>query len=627
MKKIRILPEFIANQIAAGEVVQRPASVIKELVENSIDAGADSIAVIVKDAGKKLMHIIDNGSGMPEEDLKLSVKRHATSKIINQEDLENIHSFGFRGEALASIASVSLLEIRTKTDDAELGLQLIAEPNSDTIIKPFAAEKGTQVIVKNLFYNVPARRKFLKTNLTEFRHISDTMIKFALSNPDIRFTFYDDDTLVFDVYPSNLRKRIDEVLGRNSSDSMMELQGEKFSDTDIKISGFVGQPHLAGKTRSEQYIFLNKRPIMSRSLSHAVFSAFEQLLEKHQQPAFILNIEINPAQIDVNVHPQKNEVKFEDERYVYNLIKKTVKETLKKNSLIPNIDVDLDDSQSPFGKFSSENTSKFDSDVMIVNKMTGEIIENKSATQKNYSADFDLFSNVPAKRNFENHEPGKNDVSAFDELFGLNSEKPDNNQITHEKTEKFMQIHKKYIINESSEGIIIIDQHNAHERILYERALKAMNKDFSYAQQMLFPAVLELSGSQAAMIEELKDELLYLGYEFTFMNKTKIELTAVPKDISYGEEKDSMIELIEQYQEYKEIRQTDKRDNIAASFSCKSAIKTGKSLSYNEMKQLKEDLFSCEMPYVCPHGRPVILEFKIKELDNKFGRSKDLRFF
>ncbi len=625
MHKIQILPEFIANQIAAGEVVQRPSSVIKELVENSIDAGADSIAVIVKGAGKKLMHIIDNGSGMSEQDIRLSVKRHATSKIISQEDLENILTFGFRGEALASIASVAHLEIRSRQHDSDIGMQLIAEPNNEPVISPVSIEKGTQVIVKNLFYNVPARRKFLKTNLTEFRHISDTMIKFALSNPNLRFTFYDDDTLVFDVYPSDLKTRINEVLGRHTIDSMMQIDSASsaFGD-ELKISGFVGQPHLAQKTKSGQYIFLNKRPIMSRSLSHAVFSAFEQLLDKNQQPSFILNIEIDPAQIDVNVHPQKNEVKFEDERFVYNLIKKSVKETLKRNSLIASVDLELDDSQTPVDSFrpSGENA---DSDLMIVNKMTGEIIERNNYTSKRDTSDFDLFSgdNRPQSKHTERRN---DDVSAFDELFGINPQDKKEEPFIYQKRENFIQIHNKYIVYESDEGMIIIDQHNAHERILYERALKAMNEEFKYAQNMLFPAQIELNSSHSAMIKELEEDLKKLGYDFNFVTKTKIEMVAVPKDVSSGEEKDSIIEIIEQYQEYNQIRRTDKRDNIAASYSCKSAIKTGKKLSHEEMKNLKDDLFKCSLPYVCPHGRPVILEFKINELDKKFGRAKDLRF-
>lgn len=626
MHKIKILPEFIANQIAAGEVVQRPASVIKELVENSIDAGADSIAVIVKDAGKKLMHIIDNGSGMTEEDLQLSVKRHATSKIIKQDDLENILTFGFRGEALASISSVSHLEIRTREPNSDIGMQLITEPNTEPIVNPVSIEKGTQVIVKNLFFNVPARRKFLKTNLTEFRHISDTMIKFALSNPNLRFTFYDDDTLVFDVYPSDLPKRIDEVLGKNTIDSMMQIDSDNSSFGDeLKLSGFIGMPHLAQKSRAGQYIFLNKRAIMSRSLSHAVFSAFEQLLDKNQQPSFILNIQIDPGQIDVNVHPQKNEVKFEDERFIYNIIKKSVKDTLRKNQLIASVDIDLDDSQTPVENFrTSGNTD--DSDLMIVNKMTGEIIENSNKSKQSSYSEVDLFSGENHSKKNNNQNQSETNISAFDELFGIESKQKNDISQNYNKNETFLQIHNKYIIYESENGMIIIDQHNAHERILYERALKALNEEFKNSQTLLFPAQIELSSSHSAMINELENELKNLGYDFNYISKTKIEIFAVPKDISSGEEKDSIIEIIEQYQEYHQIRQTDKRDNIAASYSCKSAIKTGKSLSYQEMKNLKEDLFKCSMPYVCPHGRPVILEFKINDLDKKFGRAKDLRF-
>lgn len=619
MNKIKILPDFIANQIAAGEVVQRPASVIKELVENSIDAEADSIAVIVRNAGKKLIHVVDNGLGMDKDDLQLSVKRHATSKIVTQDDLENILTYGFRGEALASISSVALVEIRTKTKNDKIGLQLLVEPNKEIEINPVNADTGTQVFVKNLFYNVPARRKFLRTDMTEFRHISDVMLKFALSNPHIRFTFYDDDTLIFDVHNESIENRINNLFGESHLDYLMKIDESVTENDEIKISGFVGQPQIAKQSKSGQFLFLNKRAILSKSLSHAVFSAFEQLLEKNQQPSFIINLEINPKKVDVNVHPQKNEVKFEDERYAYNLLKNAVKQTLKKYSLVPTIDIDLDNSQTPFDKVNTSEGN--DSDILMVNKMTGEIIENKAEAPS-----------IPQSRlNFDNEYKPKSDkfdddnsVSAFDELFGL--EQPDRKNEISTYDSNFLQIHNKYIVYQSDDGMTIIDQHNAHERILYEKAIKAMNKEFKYSQELLFPSQIKLSPNQLSLLKELKEDLNNLGYVFSFVNEDKIEINSVPNDIKSGNEKGSILELIEQYEEYSEIRHTDKRDNIAASYSCKSAIKTGKSLSAEEMKKLKDDLFNCKLPYVCPHGRPVVLEFKISELDNKFGRAKDLRF-
>ena len=319
--RIHILPEYIANQIAAGEVVQRPESVVKELVENSMDAGAEQISVVVRGSGKQLIHINDNGSGMTRDDLALSTKRHATSKIQTVQDLEHIMTLGFRGEALASIGAVAHLEIRTRMQEDEIGWKLTAEPLKDDTIEPFKSEKGTQIFVRNLFFNVPARKKFLRSDLTEFRHISETMLKFALARPDIRFTFYDADSLIFDVKPSSLEQRIVALMGERSASQLIPVE---FAAPLVKVSGFVGQPSMAKQSRSGQYFFLNGRAITNRALTHAVFFPFEHLLDKNSHPFFVLNIEIDAEKVDVNVHPQKHEVKFDDERMVYNTIQQAV---------------------------------------------------------------------------------------------------------------------------------------------------------------------------------------------------------------------------------------------------------------------------------------------------------------
>ena len=631
--KIKLLPDFIANQIAAGEVVQRPESVVKELVENSLDAGADSIAVIIKNSGKQLIHVVDNGEGMNREDLTMSVKRHATSKIINQEDLERITTFGFRGEALASIGSVANLEIRTKRAEEEIGWKLLAEPNQEVETEPCNTGNGTQIFVRNLFYNVPARRKFLKSNLTEFRHISDTMIKFALSNTDVRFTFYDSDSLIFDVKPAKLRERIGDVLGGKVSGSLIEVHHE---NQYITISGYIGQPQIARQSRAGQYLFLNGRSITSKSLSHAVFAAFEHLLEKNSHPLFVLNLKINPENIDVNVHPQKHEVKFDDERFVYKLVNQAVFEALQQVNMTPEMRFRDEDVSSPIGK--SVLSPEFgSSDIMLVNKVTGEILEpTLPAENKSYSGSFSF-----SDRNIERMPgPGrdfKTEISAFDDLFGKN-EQPQTGAEFAEKTQAapgnqfetpysmYWQLHKKYILVQSMKGMILIDQHNAHERVLYEKAIKAMNKEFAYAQNLLFPVTLELNTSELALVKEIQDDLLNLGYNFSIeedadSGKALLELNGVPLDIKNGAEEDSFREIIEEYQENKKIKHTDKRDNLAASFSCKSAIKTGYKLNVEEMKKLHEDLMKCSMPYVCPHGRPVIIEFSLHELDTRFGRT------
>ncbi|MCK5742693.1 MAG: DNA mismatch repair endonuclease MutL, partial [Chlorobi bacterium] len=371
---ITILPDFIANQIAAGEVVQRPESVVKELVENAVDAGATAIAVVVRGSGKQLIHIVDNGDGMSEEDLRLSVKRHATSKILTTEDLEEIRSFGFRGEALASISSVSNLEIRTKRDGDAHAWSLVADPMKDDIVTPCNSDKGTQIFVKNLFYNVPARRKFLKSDLTEFRYISNTMIRFALSHPQIRFTFYDNDSLIFDVKPSDIETRIEGVLGKKTAENIIPVKSDHES---MSVSGFVGMPLLAKSTGSGQYLFLNDRAIISKSLNHAVFSAYEHLLERKAHPFFILNIEVDPKVIDINVHPQKQEVKFENERTVYNLVKSAIGFALQDHNLVPELHLTNDLANTPIETESAIGGSA-DSDLFLVNKITGEIMNRQT---------------------------------------------------------------------------------------------------------------------------------------------------------------------------------------------------------------------------------------------------------
>ncbi len=615
--KILILPDFIANQIAAGEVVQRPESVVKELVENALDAGATEVVVVVKMSGKQLIHVVDNGCGIDKDDLELSIKRHATSKLITAEDLEEIRTYGFRGEALASIASIALLEIRSKLKDAEHGWKLVAEPMKKEIISPISMDSGTQVFVKNLFYNVPARRKFLKSDLTEFRYISDTMIKFAIIRPDIRFTFYDNENLIFDVLASDPVKRIENILGKNISSSLIPVD---YSTDTLKISGFVGEPLIAKQSKSGQYLFLNRRSIISKSLSYAIFSAFEHLLEKKSHPFYVLNIILDPKQVDVNVHPQKHEVKFEDEKYIYNALTKAVGQALQSSNLVPEIALNYQEIQSPFTKMNDED--KF----VVVNKMTGEVISTErnyqeqrgqSTTSPNFQRSRDYSSNSSENKNFE--------ISAFDFLF--NKKKSENQQeeaLTKGEFEKpvqmYWQVHRKYICTQTDKGFIVVDQHAAHERILYEKALKAMNKEYSYSQDLMFPIEVELDSSKRLLVKELEKDLVNLGFVFDEKGNGKISIKAVPLDVVSGSESESFKEIVEQYEEESRLRDSTTRDNLAASFSCKAAIKTGKYLTGEEMKKLIDELFNCSMPYVCPHGRPVIIEFTIPELDRRFGR-------
>lgn len=679
-KSIQILPEFIANQIAAGEVVQRPESVVKELVENSFDAGADTIMVIVKDAGKSLIHIIDNGHGMSREDLSLSIRRHATSKVFTSEDLEAIHTFGFRGEALASIASVSNIEIRTLPQGEEHGWRLTAEPMKDPVIEPFAIDIGTQIFVRNLFYNLPARKKFLKTNLTEFRYISETMLRFALSKPDIRFVFYDDNTLIFDAQPGPLKKRIQDVIGESTAKAIIPLNHE---ENGIKLHGYIGLPSIAKQTRSNQYLFLNSRSIQSKSINFAVFSAYEHLLEKSKNPFYLINIELDPHEYDVNVHPQKHEVKFEDERLIHNIVNRAVVRALAENSVIPDASLDSIEAITPFKRVVVEN-EELERETLLVNKVTGEIIDKQevpstssdrfarlgmgnSSGNKDYNYSFpstnaynsanlnSASQSYNSSANYSRDENASQSASSYNAYippapskpmnFDVNIFKPDavptpkdaprqeffvnQDTISHYEILKeivegdlylnYLQIHNKYLILEVPSGILLFDQHGAHERVLYEKVLRSFSKDLSNSQDLLFPHQIILDNSEVIVLKEIKEELNELGYYFE-LKGNQLEVKAIPLDDAYVFSSVSIKEVIDQYAAEQKIRNTDKRDYLAASIACKAAIKTGKSIRKEEMMKLISDLLACDMPYCCPHGRPIIIEMSLYRLDRLFGR-------
>lgn len=603
---IKILPEYIANQIAAGEVVQRPESVVKELVENSLDAGASSIGVVIKGSGKILIHVIDNGKGMSREDLALAPLRHSTSKITTQEDLQRILTYGFRGEALASISAVSSMEIRTKRAEDEHGWSLKSEPNQPFQIAPIKCDNGTQVFVRNLFFNVPARKKFLKSDITEYRHITETMTRFALIHYDKRIVYYDSDNLIYDLHPSDLQKRICDIFGDEIAENLMPVA---YENDYLKITGFLGKPQTAKPTAAQQFLFVNKRAISSKNLNFAIFSAFEHLLEKNHKPFYTLNLEIDPEKVDINIHPQKNEVKFDDERKIFSALHHIVIECLNKYNLTT-IHAVSKPEKNPFARVELQQETP---DTLIVNQKTGEIITQN----KTFSALLDY------KPNFDRPSTKFPEKSAFDLIFSSENNKefhPPKEKIEIDDDAQFLQIHNKYILMQSPQGIFIIDQHNAHERILYEKAIKILNSELSNMQTLLFPVVAKISPEQAAIAEEIGTELKRLGYDFLLNKNGSIELYSVPLDISESEAISSFLGIIAEYLNLMQIKHSSKRDNLAASFACRSAIKTGQKLAQNEMLELARQLMNCSMPYVCPHGRPVVLEISLRELDKSFKR-------
>lgn len=636
IKPIRILPEFIANQIAAGQVVSRPESVVKELVENALDAGSDTVMVVIKDAGKQLVYVVDNGRGMSREDLSLALKRHSTSKIYESEDLEAIRTFGFRGEALASIASVADVEIRTFRRGEPNAWKLTAEPMKEEKIEPCSLDVGSQIFVRNLFYNIPARKKFLHTNLTEFRYISETMVRFALAKPDVRFIFYDDNTLIFDAKKSSLSDRIKQVIGREAAENAIPIE---HSESGIKVGGFIGLPSIAAKTRSNQYLFLNGRYIQSKSINFAVFSAYEHLLEKSLHPFYLINISVDPHEYDINVHPQKYEVKFDNEKLVFTVINKAVAEALSKSGSVGDSVESLVNAVSPFERVViPEPRKNIERDIFLVNKSTGEIVNRKSENSV-YHSDFQ-------KPNSTGRSGGNFHFSAGVErkeplFFDINTLKP-NEPETHRQPEepatsrgsleqlrplaengggiRFFQLHSKYLFFEVASGMLIIDQHAAHERILYEKILANMNAESRKSQQLLFPENYPLSTAEMAAVKEISDDLNLMGYQFDFDDEG-VSVSAVPPDDTYRTEGSvAFSEVVNQYIEESRVHIASRRENLAASFACKAAVKTGKLLSNEEVVNLVRELLQCKIPQCCPHGRPTAIEFPLVKFDKIFGR-------
>lgn len=593
--RIIILPQHIANKIAAGEVVNRPESAVKELLENSIDAEADRITLIIKDAGKSLMQVTDNGSGMSEEDARLCFHRHSTSKIRNAEDLDNITTLGFRGEALSSIAAVSQMEMKTRTKDESVGTQIRIEGTEVKEITKVACEKGTSVTVKNLFFNTPARRNFLKSNQTEFRHIYDTFVRIAISHPDIAFEFINQDDKLFTLESSAIQERIKNLFTEEFFDSLLPIQ---FENSLIKLTGYISKPGFTKKTKQEQFFYLNKRFFRNNSLNFAVYSGYDDLIEKGDYPSFIISIETDPSKVDVNIHPSKLEVRFEDEGMIFGLIKSSIKKSLSENRLIFDIGFDEQKGERK-GAESGGEKFKFDLKGDYISKQTTSL--KQDVIEKELSRETEDEANI-----FE--------LPGLQETIFEHKKKPEE--------EKFnvWQFQKKYIICETEVGLMLIDQHAAHERILYENAQKWLQSKSGFSQQLIIPIKIELSKIDYMLIKELTEELQSLGFNFNLKENDEVEITGIPPEIKVGEEQTILKDLIEQYKEYGKELQIEKKDNLAKSFACRGAVKTGDLLQKEEMIKLIDNLFSCEMPYVCPHGRPTIVRINTEELDKRFQR-------
>lgn len=612
--KIKILPQNLYNKIAAGEVVGRPEAVVKELIENSIDAGANEITVLIKDSGKVLIQVVDNGSGMSEEDAIVAFQRHSTSKISTYEDLENIQTLGFRGEALASIAAISQIELKTKTVSDDVGTVVKIEGNEVTEVTKDNVETGTSIAVKNIFYNTPGRRNFLKSNQTEFRHIYDTFIRQAVSNSHIAFKFFNNEELIFNLRKTSLTERLKELFGEEFTNSLIPISVEH---SIVKLNGLVSKPGFTKKSKQDQFFYLNKRFFTNKSLNFAVYSGYDDLIEKGDYPSFFLFIEIDPKKVDVNVHPSKLEVKFEDESAMFGFVRKAIKETLRAS----NITFDIGFSNTMSFENAPDNLEHKKPDVNFTPSGFNSGFNSGFSSSPSTKGTSSIHSIFEASKREDLHSENDNSSGIpVDSEEGIQK-----NIFEHKKDEdeKFnvWQYQNKYIMCETATGLMIIDQHAAHERVLYEKALLRLNSQSAFSQQLLLPIKVKLTKIDFHLARTLQEEIHNLGFALKFVNEEVVEITGIPADVKPGKEEKILQELIDQYKEYEVALNLEKRDNIAKSFSCRSAIKAGERLQNQEMFNLIDSLFASQMPYVCPHGRPTVIRLTTEELDKRFNRS------
>jgi DNA mismatch repair protein MutL len=589
---INILPQATANKIAAGEVVQRPASAVKELIENSIDAGATTITVVVKEGGKSLIQVIDNGSGMGAEDALLAFERHATSKISRDEDLENIRSLGFRGEALASISAVAQVELRTRLAGTDVGTKVRVEGGALKENRPEATAPGSVVTVKNLFFNTPARRKFLKSTPTEYKHLSDVVQRAALAYPSVGFTFISEEETILDVRPSTPEERVSEIFGVKTGKSLLAFAAEQ---EGCSVSGFLGKPEFARKGRAEQYLFMNTRPIINRAINHAVVRAYEHLIEKGSFPLFIVYLTVDPQRVDVNVHPSKQEVKFEDESAMYRFVFAAVRDALSGSDLIPDVRTRPESPGSGAGGFHFERHEP----------VTGQRI--RSWEELIGRPDEGAASPFPSPQ--ASGTPGSSPAEGIhiDDANG--------------GTTAAWQLHNKYIIVPVDSGMMIVDQHAAHERIIYEKTIARFEESHNQSQQLLFPQTIQVSPGDAGIVKELLPLLEGVGFSLRFFGATTILLDGVPVDVKPGSEGTILQDILNLYREDDQKLSLEPRERLAKSYSCRAAVKAGDPLNPAEIRSLLDQLFATKIPYVCPHGRPVLIRFTLPDLDKRFGRT------
>ncbi len=623
---ISLLPDSIANQIAAGEVIQRPASVIKELMENSIDAGSTSIKLIIKDAGKTLLQVIDDGCGMSDQDARMCFERHATSKIKKAKDLFAIRTMGFRGEAMASIAAIAQVEMRTRRQTDELGVKIMIEGSEVKSQEPCQCMVGTSISVKNLFYNVPARRNFLKSDTVEMRHIVDEFQRIALAHPDLFFSLHHNNSEVFHLPAGNLRQRIVGMFGSNTNKKLVPIS----ENTDaLNMEGYVGKPSFAKKTRGEQFFFVNQRYIKSGYLNHAIMTAYEDLLPKDTFPLYVIFLEIDPARIDINVHPTKQEIKFEDERLVYNYLKVAVRHALGQYSITPTLDFEQETSMNALPvmnpKISNDrggNENRFESRSSSGNPSN----QKKTAGSHPGSPSRLESSNL---RNWQKLYEGLDELDETDgtqqsvTIESAASKTPElGSDQDHPLAESRVpyQIHGTYIVSQIKSGFILIDQRTAHKRILYERYLHDLQNNQQGVQQKLFTKTISVAPADKPLLDEILPQIKQLGFDIEDFGNNSYVIHGIPAELSKGLDEQQLIEdLLEQYKANMELKMGIV-ENIALSLARGSAIKRGQNLGSEEMRELIDKLFACQAPYKGPTGDHCFVTYELDDLKKRFSK-------
>ena len=596
---IKLLPDHVANQIAAGEVVQRPSSVVKELLENSIDSGAKKISLLIKEAGRTLIQVVDNGSGMSEKDAVICFERHSTSKITNAADLFNLSTKGFRGEALASIAAISHTELITKNESSDIGTFIKIEGNKITQNKSIVSNIGSSISVKNLFYNVPARRNFLKSDNVEVRHIINEFHRVALAHPEIHFEFDNNDLQLFSLPISNIRQRIVNIFGSKSNEKLVPVD----ETTEVlKLSGFIFKPEFSKKSRGEQFFFVNNRYIKSPYLNHAVNSAFEGLINSGYNASYFLFLEVDPKRIDINIHPTKTEIKFDDDHTIYAILRSAIKHSLGQFNISPVLDFDRDKNLDIPYKYASMPTTS---------SLEVEVNRNYNPFEKNNS---ELRSQVNVQ------DSAKSEQLVYSSLSdNLNSQFDISDSLKEDSKPTVFQLRNKYLVNKIKSGLVIINQNRAHQRILYENFLKYITVEGNESQKLLYPIQVHLSIKEIAIIDNFKTQLNNSGFLFDTVNNETLSFSSLPASIEESNLESIIRQLLDNISNEIPDDNFSQTDMISKSLAKSMSIKNGQNLNPNEMEYIVNGLFACKEPNISPFNKKTYITLTSEDLDNKFN--------